>query len=76
MAVGVADDGGRSVCDLEHRKIEIGFGAGRAGVDGRCDLQSISCSSSSKAGVLQEGCGSEKKSTKDAEEQESYVKGS
>ena len=76
MAVGVADDGGRSVCDLEHRKIEIGFGAGRAGVDGRCDLQRISCSSSSKAGVLQEGCGSEKKNTKDAEEKESCVKGS
>ena len=77
MAVGVADDGGRSVCDLEDRKIQIGFGAGRAGVEGRWDLQNISCSSSSsKAGVLQEGCGSEKKSTKDAEEEESCVKGS
>ena len=76
MAVGVADSGGCSVCDLEDRKIQIGFGAGHAGVDGGCDLQSISSSSSSKAGVLQEGCGSEKKSTKNAEEEESCVKGS
>ena len=74
MAVGFVDDGGRLVCDLEDRKIQIGFVGGRAGVDGRCDLQSISCSISSKGGVLQ-GCGSEKKSTKDAEEEESYVKG-
>ena len=76
MAVGVADDAGRLVCDLEDREIPIGFAGGRAGVAGRRDLQSISCSSSrSKAAVLQEGCGSEKKGTKDAEQEESSVNG-
>ena len=62
----------RLVCDLEDRKIQIGFGVARTGVDGGCDLQSISCSiSSSKAGVLHEGCCSE--STKDAEEEDSFL---
>ena len=64
------------MCDLEDRKIQIGFRGSRAGVDSQCDLQSISCSSSSKAGVMEEGCGSEKNSTKDTEEEESCVKGS
>jgi len=76
MAVGVADDAGRLVCDLEDREIPIGFAGSRAGVAGRRDLQSISCCSSrSKAAVLQEGCGSEKKGTKDAEQEESSVNG-
>ena len=76
MAVGVADDGGRLVCDLEDRKIQIGLVEfGRTGVEGRRDLQSISCSSSNKAGVLQDVCGSQQKSTKDAEEGEPSVNG-
>ena len=64
------------MCDLEDRKIQIGLVEfGRAEAEGRRDLQSISCSSSSKAGVLQDVCGSQKKGTKDAEEGKSSVNG-
>ena len=65
MAVGAADHRGRLVRHLEDRKIQIGGGS--AGVSGRPDLQIISCSSSSKAGALQEECSKEKESTKDGE---------
>src|SRR5215475_5069787 len=59
------------MCDLEDRKIHIRFGGARSGVDGRRNLQIISCSSSCNAAVLHEVLGSEEKGTKDAEEQES-----